>query len=170
MIDYDIKRKELEQDAKDYMEVNGIRSESYIRRYVEKKMNHFVPMVDVVNHRLMKFNPAYFEITDIFDNLSDQFDMFIITQCEHFVEVKNSGLCGENNDYVEVMKEIQSKATIIFFLLINIPLSRMNSLYCFATALVPLCLNIRTKYWFYQKANGVVKFFFRKDKEATNHV
>lgn len=31
-------------------------------------------------------------------------------------------------------------------------------------------LNIRTKFWFYQKANNVVKFFFRNDKEAANHV
>ena len=46
----------------------------------------------------------------------------------------------------------------------------MNSLYCFLTALVPLMLNIRTKYWFYKKSNDLVKFFFRKDKEAMNHV
>ena len=71
MVEYDIQRKELEEDAKDYAEVNGIRSESFVRRYVEKKMNHFVPLVDIINSRILRFNPAYFEITDIFDNLSD---------------------------------------------------------------------------------------------------
>lgn len=170
MIEYDIRRKELAEDAKDYAEANGIRSKDYVKRYVNKKMNHFMPMVDVINSRMNRFNPAHFEITEVFDNLTDKFDLFVITGCLHFVGVKNAGVSGESNDYCEVMRAVQSQSAIIFFILIHIPLSRYNSGYCFFTALLPMMLNLKTKYWFYEQANNLVVLFFKSDKEAKNHV
>ena len=59
---------------------------------------------------------------------------------------------------------------MIFFVLIHMPLSRMHSSWCFVTALVPMALNLRTKFWFYEKANAFVCLFFGKDREAKNHV
>lgn len=106
MVEYDIRRKELEEDAQDYAEANGIRSKDYVKRYVSKKLNHYMPMVDVINSRMMRFNPAYFEITEIFDHLTDKFDLFVITGCLHFVGVKNAGVSGESNAYVEVMRAV----------------------------------------------------------------
>lgn len=55
-------------------------------------------------------------------------------------------------------------------MLIHIPLSRMHSCWCFLTAFVPLCLNLRTKFWFYEKANDLVCLFFKSDREAKNHI
>ena len=59
---------------------------------------------------------------------------------------------------------------MIFFLLVHIPLSRYNSYVCFVTSLLPVMLNIKTQYWFYERVNDVVYFFFRFDKEAINYV
>ena len=61
-------------------------------------------MVQVINKRLLRFNPAFFEVTEIFDNLTDQFDMFVITGCEHFITIENKGMKGEANAYVDVMR------------------------------------------------------------------
>jgi len=55
-------------------------------------------------------------------------------------------------------------------LLVHVPLSRVNSLFCVVTAFVPMMFNIRTKYWIYEKTNRVVCLFFRNDKEALNYV
>jgi hypothetical protein len=127
-------------------------------------------MVESINYRMNKFNPAYFEISEIWDHMSDKFDLFVITGCEHYTTVENAGVNGEANAYVEVMRSIQSSSTIIFFILINIPLSRMDLSFSFVTALVPMMLTLRTKYWFYEKANNVVCMVFRNDHEAKNHI
>jgi hypothetical protein len=57
-----------------------------------------------------------------------------------------------------------------FFLLVHIPLSRMHSAFGFLTAFIPVMLNIRTKYWFYEQSNKVVCLIFRNDDEAKNHI
>lgn len=49
----------------------------------------------------------------------------------------------------------------------------MHSSFSFITALIPIMLNVRTKYYFYEKTNRIVcwitnKFF--SDPEAINHV
>jgi hypothetical protein len=71
MIQFEIKKKTLEEEAKDYAYANRIRSKEYVKRYVTKKLNHFEPMVEVINNRLLRFNPGFFEVTEIFDNLTD---------------------------------------------------------------------------------------------------
>lgn len=53
---------------------------------------------------------------------------------------------------------------------IHIPLSRMSSYFMLATALLPMMLNIKTKYWFYEKSNKLVVKVFSKDKEAQNFI
>ena len=59
---------------------------------------------------------------------------------------------------------------MIFFILVHIPLSRYHSMFCFLTAIVPLALNLKTKYWLYEKTNDFVLIFFRNDKLAKNYV
>lgn len=69
------------------------------------------------------------------------------------------------------MKQIQTKSAILLFFLINIVLSRQHSLFSFITALMPLLLNRRTKYWFYQKANDLTVFIYgKKDLESKNFI
>lgn len=46
----------------------------------------------------------------------------------------------------------------------------MHSAFGFLTALIPIMLNIRTKYRFYEISNNLVCVFFRKDPEAKNHI
>lgn len=53
---------------------------------------------------------------------------------------------------------------------IHIPLSRMSSYFMLVTALLPMMLNIKTKYWFYEKSNNLVVKVFSKDKEAKNFI
>ena len=72
--------------------------------------------------------------------------------------------------YLDIMRQVQSISAILFFVLVHIPLSREHSLFCFVTALLPMMLNIKTKYAFYEMANKVVCIFFNKDPEAKNHI
>lgn len=111
-----------------------------------------------------KFNPAYFILTDYVDFLTDRFDAFLIEECDHFTQ-------QSKNQFTEVMRQIQTQSAIIFFVLMHVPLSRMHSGFCFATALMPMMLNLKSKYWFYEKTNNFIVFIFgRWDKEAKNHV
>jgi len=71
MVQHEIEKKSLEDEARDYAHANRIKSREYIKRYVTKKLNHFEPMVEVINRRLLRFNPGFFEVTEIFDNLTD---------------------------------------------------------------------------------------------------
>jgi hypothetical protein len=110
-----------------------------------------------------KFNPAFFEFTDYFDNLTDRFDLNLILNCTQFVDLSS-------NQFIEAMRKVQTISAVIFFVLIHIPLSRYHSSMCFLTALMPLSMNLKTKYWFYEKANDFVLLFFKKDKHAKNYV
>ena len=74
---------------------------------------------------------------------------------------------------MEIMRGIQTKSTVIFFVMIHIPLSRMHSAFAFLTALIPIMLNVRTKYYFYERTNRVVCWItnkFMDDPDAMNHV
>lgn len=64
------------------------------------------PMIELVNRRINDFNPAFFEITEIWDLMFDKFDLFVMTGCEHYTTVENAGVSGEANAYVEVMRQI----------------------------------------------------------------
>ena len=120
------------------------------------------PEVQKYQNMINKFNPAYFEFSELFDFWWNKFDLFILN-CEH---LKND----DNNQYCEVMRAIQTISALIFFIAIHVPLSRLNTIFCFITALVPVMLNLGTKFWFYEKANQIVCFFFRYDVEAKNIV
>ena len=97
----------------------------------------------------------------MFDLVWNKFDLFVMKDCDHFKD-------DDDNEICEVMRSVQTISAIIFFVTIHIPLSRFNSGFCFLTALIPICLNIGTKYWFYEKANQAVCFVFRWDPEAKN--
>ena len=58
----------------------------------------------------------------------------------------------------------------MFFVLVHIPLSRYSSFFCFVTAMVPLALNLKSKYWVYEQTNKFVLLFFKNDKYAKNFV
>lgn len=69
------------------------------------------------------------------------------------------------------MRQVQTQSAMVFFVLLHVPLSRMNSLFCFVTALMPMMLNLKSKYWFYERTNDfIVLIFGRWDKEAKNYV
>ena len=124
----------------------------------------------MLKSRIEAFNLVYFEPSEYFDYIQDIFDFYVINGCNHFLEIEDAGLSGEGNVYVDVMREIQSASAAIFFLLVHIPLSRVNSLFCLITGSIPMMLNIKTKYWFYELTNKFVCMFFRQDKEAINYV
>jgi len=126
-------------------------------RYLNK------PLVDQVSKRVQKFDFAYFEMTEWFDHFWNRFELFVLRDCEHYFE-------DDRNPYVDVTRSIQSNSTMIFFILVHIPLSRMHSTFGFLTAFIPIMLNIRTKYWFYETCNKLVCLIFKNDPEAKNHI
>jgi len=69
-------------------------------------MNYFTPQVLLLESKMKNFNPIYFEISEYIDFLSDKFDHFVITKCDHFLEVEDAGLSGEQNVYVDIMRSI----------------------------------------------------------------
>ena len=83
--------------------------------------------------------------------------------CPHFFD-------EDKNPYSELMRVIQTNSTVIFFFGVHIPLCRLHSAFSFLTAMIPLMLSLKTKYWFYERANDLVCKFYRNDKEAKNYV
>jgi len=67
---------------------------------------------------------------------------------------------------------MQSVSAIIFAVLIHIPLARIHSLMIFLTGMLPLMLNMRSKIWFYEKANSLVAMIwlriYKDDYEVVN--
>lgn len=106
-------------------------------------------------------------MTEFIDVWWYKFDLFVAQDCAHFVN-------DEENPYMETMMHIQSESTILFFILIHIPLSRLHSSVSFLTGFIPIFTNMRTKYWFYEKANSFVCIFYpdaknkvKKSREQT---
>jgi len=66
------------------------------------------------------------------------------------------------------MRSVQTISAVAFFLGVHIPLSRIHSGFSFATAFLPVMLSLKTKYWFYEKANQLVCLVYRHDKFAKN--
>ena len=102
-------------------------------------------------------------MSELFDLYWYKFDLFIAEDCDHFIST-------EDNPYMETMMRIQSYSTIIFFLMIHIPLSRLHSSVSFLTSFIPLFCNMRTKYWFHEKINNLICMIYKNDKEAKNHL
>jgi hypothetical protein len=132
-----------------------------VRRH---KYRHLIrPTIEYTVIRVEKFNYAYFDINEWFENLYDRMDCYYSVGCAHLIE-------ETSEEYSEVMRSIQTTSAIIFFLLLQIPLCRIHIGFSFATALIPMMLNVRTKYWFYQKANDFVVLIYKNDPEARNQI
>lgn len=112
---------------------------------------------------MQEFNIAYFEISEWFDNLSNKFDLYVIEQCDHFLD-------DGTNSFLESMRSIQTISAIVFFFAIHIPLSRLHNGFSFFTCIIPIMLNLNSKIWFYEKANQFVCKVFKNDPYAKNHI
>mmetsp|Transcript_1301 Transcript_1301/g.1621 ORF Transcript_1301/g.1621 Transcript_1301/m.1621 type:complete len:198 (+) Transcript_1301:1468-2061(+) len=138
-------------------------SEQERYKFVQRKMHYKEPQANLVKFRVQSFNPAWFDVPEYFDYMADSFDHFLIGSCAHFTDKRN-------NLYVDVMRDVQTVSAMVFFLLAHIPLARLHVAYSLATALMPMMLSLKAKYWFYEKANALVVKVFPKDKEAQNFV
>ena len=147
-------------------------------RWIKRRMNYYKPQIEKTKDHMKKFSPAYCELTGWIDYLGDRFDLFILEDCPHLLHA-NESYDYENDEssssminasYAEVMRQIQTFSAIIFFVLVHIPLSRINSGFQFISCLLPMMLNLKTKYWFYEKTNRFMIKFFPNDMEAKNYV
>lgn len=161
--DHNIKLEKYVREADAMGEINPDMGRDEKIKFVQRKLRNVEPEANAIQARMEKFNPAFFEFTDYFDNLTDRFDINLITNCNQFIDLSS-------NQYIEVMRKVQTTSAVIFFILVHIPLSRYHSSMSFLTALMPLTINLKTKYWFYEKANDFVLLFFKKDKHAKNYV
>jgi hypothetical protein len=96
---------------------------------------------------------------DIFNHYYDKFDVFVVGQCDHF----NKGLDNtESREYstADALRSIQTRAALVFAFLVHLPLSHVHSCFTFASGIAIVFLNIRTKYWIYQRANDLVCFIY----------
>lgn len=125
----------------------------------------YTPVVEKAKKRCRDFNLAYFEISELFDYWSDAFDVYVAENCPHFLD-------DDFNPYQDISRSIQSSSAIIFFFMIHVPLCRIHSLFTLLTAFLALFLNMRTKIWFYEKANQFTALIwlrlFREDYEVVN--
>ena len=69
-------------------------------------MNYTLPEANKIKNRINDHNPAFFDINDYVDYVSDTFDHYVITECSHFIEIQNAGLSGECNAFMDVMRDI----------------------------------------------------------------
>lgn len=67
--------------------------------------------------------------------LISSFEVFLYRSCSHLTE-KTSKF---------QIKKVQNTSAILFFLLIQIPLSRLSSAFCFVTAFIAWMLDYKTK-------------------------
>lgn len=127
----------------------------------------YQPTVEKAKKRQEGFNLAFFEISELFDYWYDAFDIYVAENCPHFLD-------DDFNPYQDVTRRIQSTSALIFFVLIHIPLCRIHSLFTLLTAFLPLFLNMRTKIWFYEKANqwtaSIWLRIYKEDYEAVNMI
>lgn len=125
----------------------------------------YTPVVEKAKKRCNDFNLAYFEISELFDYAYDSFDIYVGENCPHFMD-------DDFNPYQDISRSVQSTSAIIFFVMIHVPLCRIHSLFTLLTAFLPLFLNMRTKIWFYEKANQITAMIwlriFKEDYEAVN--
>lgn len=114
---------------------------------------------------MQSFNLAYFEISELFDYWSDNFDVYVADNCPHFLE-------DDFNPYQDISRRVQTVSALIFFGMIHIPLCRIHSAFTILTALLSLLLSMRTKIWFYEKANIITSKIwlriYKEDFEAVN--
>ena len=121
------------------------------------------PSIEYAEKRITNFNYAYFEYAELFDQYSDRFDVYLAKKCRHFFE-------DDNDEYIDLLRSVQTTSAIVLFFLIHVPLCRYHSGWAFATAFIPMMLNMKAKYWFYERANDFVLLFFKNDPEAKNYV
>ena len=136
-IRYIEKRRKYEQEYSQTK--NDFRLRSHLKQLKR-------PVIEVYMNKAKNFNPAFFDLNEWYENLHNKLDLFTVRDCEHFL---NEGKCS----ITEVMRSIQTTSAIIFFLAVHIPLCRWNVGFSLVSAFMPLMLNLRTKYWFYEKAN-----------------
>ena len=150
--------KEIEAIA----EISEI-SEKEKQRFIKQKLRNRRPQVEVLADQIKAFNPAFCDILGYFDFICAKFDLFVVQECRHLAH-------SFTNPYVVAMRDIQTRAAVSFFLLVHVPLSRINPGFTIVTAMLPLMLNLRTKYWIYEMSNSLVVKVFKGDKEAVNYV
>ena len=98
----------------------------------------------------MKFTLTRFTLIEAFDLFMNQFDQYVLDECQHFLKDKA---------FMQVMREIQSVSALIFFVLIHIPLTKISSLFSIVTAVIPVILDKYNKEQIYIGAYYVSRAF-----------
>lgn len=57
------------------------------------------PLIEQTMRRVEKFDPVYFELTEIFDYYYNKFDLFVLRDCEHYFD-------DDRNPYLDVTRSI----------------------------------------------------------------
>ena len=123
-------------------------------------MNYKTTERDLLKKLIAKFHNGHFKIQEWFDNLSQRFDYFLISQADF----------SEGHELKNVMRSIQSNSALVFFLMIHVPLANLHSMFCLVSCIFPVMLSMRVKLWIYEKANDFIVLIMPWDKEAKNHI
>ena len=86
------------EEIQDMREIAHL-SEREIQQLARKKLGKHFPKIEYIKERMGKFNPALFVLTDIVDYSQDQFDLFLIEDCDHFSQINK-------NQYTNIMRQI----------------------------------------------------------------
>ncbi|CDW75090.1 UNKNOWN [Stylonychia lemnae] len=100
---------------------------------------------------LRKFTLTDFSLNEIIDLFLNQFDQFVVEQCQHFLD----------SEFMNVMRNIQNTSAILFFILVHIPLSRVSQFFALVTTMIPLILDKKNKERIYIWAYKAVAFITR---------
>lgn len=86
---------------------------------------------------MSRFTLTRFTLSDMLDLSLNQFDQYVIEECQHFLR--------DNKAYQQTMRDIQTYSALIFYVLLHAMLSRYSSLWCILSSLVPMVLSKDTK-------------------------
>jgi hypothetical protein len=57
------------------------------------------PLIEQTSKRVEKFDPSYFELTEFVDHYWNKFDLFVLRDCEHYID-------DDRNPYMDVMRSV----------------------------------------------------------------
>ena len=161
-VDFQRKKHEILEELQQEYDTSQLHKDE-INDYVKEKLNlRAMPEQERKQNKVRRFNPGHFKLLDYFDYMQDCFDLFLIKECEH--------LYSSDGTFKDVMRDIQTRAAAHFFVLIHVPLCKVHSAFSLISSLTPMMLNLKTKYWIYERTNDFVVRVFKGDAEAKNYV
>ena len=100
--------------------------------------------------QILRFTWTRFTLSDALELLFNQFDQYVLEECQHFLR---------DQAFMAVMRDIQSVSAMIVFVMIHVPLTKISSMFSLLTAVIPVILDKKNKEHIYLSTYSVSRAF-----------